>query len=92
MQPKAIYPTFDQEFNLYTDESAWSQGWYLTEGNVKHEHILTMGHRTLMPNEQKMSTIDSELTAPDLTAKKIKYVLNVMGRLRCVLTSLKSTK
>ena len=62
------------------------------EGNVKHERILTMGHRTLMLNEQKMSTIDRELTALDLVAKKIKYVMNGMERLRSVSNSLKLLK
>ena len=85
-------PTFDQEFSLYTDESARSLGWYLMEGNVKHERILTMGHRTLMPNEQKMSTTDRELTALDLAAKKIKYVMCGMERLRNVSSSLKLLK
>ena len=62
------------------------------EGNVKHERILTMGHRTLMLNEQKMSSIDRELTALDLVAKKIKYVMNGMERLRSVSNSLKLLK
>ena len=40
--------------------------------------MITMGHRNLIPNEQKMSTIDRELKVIELAAKKIKYVTNRM--------------
>ena len=40
--PKLYYPSFDNEFSLYSDASAWGLVWYLTQGNGKHEHTITI--------------------------------------------------
>ena len=69
--PKLHYPSFEQEFNLNTDAPARGLGWYLTGGNEKYKHIITIGHRPLTVNEQKMSTIDREVKVLKLPVKKI---------------------
>ena len=74
--PRLYYPDFTEEFNLYTDASAWGLGWFVTQGQDKNEKIITLGFRTLSPREQTFSTIDQESKALELAAKKIKYVTN----------------
>ena len=47
--PKLYYPSFDNEFSLYSDASAWGLVWYLTQGNGKHEHIITIVYIGVSP-------------------------------------------